>query len=76
MLSQIRRVGFVEEGRFREHAYYKDRYWDLFRYALYRDKWLEIRERWHRVLTASADVSAIYELIKEQREVGDGAEAQ
>lgn len=35
---------FVEEGRFRQHTWHENRYWDMIRVALYRDSWEEVRE--------------------------------
>ncbi len=33
-----------EEGRFREHSLHDGRYWDVTRYAIYREQWMELRD--------------------------------
>jgi hypothetical protein len=35
---------FLEEARFREHVFLRDRFWDLIVVALWRDSWLKYRE--------------------------------
>jgi RimJ/RimL family protein N-acetyltransferase len=42
--------GFVEEGCFKEHAWFRDRFWDVFRLAMYRDAWNEFRDRTHLLI--------------------------
>jgi RimJ/RimL family protein N-acetyltransferase len=37
--------GFVEEACLRQHLWLDDRYWDLIRFALPRESWLERREQ-------------------------------
>lgn len=54
-----------EEGRFREHTWYDDRYWDVVRFALYRDTWVELRERIHFMLGVGAEAA---DLLAEQEE--------
>ncbi len=44
VLAQLARVGWKEEGRFREHIWYRDRYWALVRVALFREQWNQHRE--------------------------------
>jgi RimJ/RimL family protein N-acetyltransferase len=39
------RLGFLEVGKFPEHIWWKDRYWDSFLYELTRDRWTDLRER-------------------------------
>lgn len=41
--------GFVQEGHFRQHVWYDGRYWDLYKYALYREWWPATRERGRRL---------------------------
>ena len=48
---------FVEEGRLLEHTWHGDRYWDMRLLALYRERWLEVRERTKIILDVAADVS-------------------
>lgn len=36
-LALVRKVGFVEEGCFRDHRYYAGKYWDSYRLAFYRE---------------------------------------
>lgn len=38
-------LGFVEEGTTPDHFWHGDRYWGLTRYALYRERWPEGRDR-------------------------------
>jgi len=50
-ISTIRTAGLVEEGRFREHRFYKDERHDVLRFAIYRDglgKFRRIIERLRR----------------------------
>lgn len=49
--------GFVEEGCFREHTWHDDRYWDVTRLAMYRERWMEVRARARRLLGVSEDAS-------------------
>jgi RimJ/RimL family protein N-acetyltransferase len=35
--------GFVQEGVFPSHRYYQGEYWSLYRMALYREKWNEVK---------------------------------
>ena len=37
--------GFVEEGFTPEHFWFEGRSWGVYRLALYRDRWSEVRER-------------------------------
>jgi RimJ/RimL family protein N-acetyltransferase len=46
----VETLGFREEGRQREHVFYIDRFWDMIRYSLTRERWNELRERFHRLL--------------------------
>lgn len=56
--------GFVEEGRFRQHTWYNDRYWDVIRLAMYRERWLEVRDR-ARLLLGVSEAAA--DLVAEQQ---------
>jgi RimJ/RimL family protein N-acetyltransferase len=60
-------AGMVEEGRFREHTWFNDQYWDVFRYAFYRDAWYRYRDRTNLILGVSAELS---------ESVEDGAQPQ
>ena len=40
-LKALLEGAFEEEGRFGEHVWYEDRYWDLVRFAVYREGWAE-----------------------------------
>jgi RimJ/RimL family protein N-acetyltransferase len=42
--------GFVEEGCFKQHTWHDDRYWDVHRLAMYRERWYEVRDRARRLL--------------------------
>jgi len=55
--------GFAEEGRFRQHVWYEDRYWDVIRFALYRDGWAEGRKRVRLLLDVGEDAA---QLLAEQ----------
>lgn len=44
-------VGGIEEGCFKQHLWYHGRYWDVYRMALYRQRWHETRERFDRQKT-------------------------
>lgn len=59
-LKPLMAGGFVEEGRFEEHTWHDDRYWDVIRLAL---RWLEVRDR-ARLLLGVAEETA--ELMEEQ----------
>ena len=39
---------YVEEGRLSKHEYFRDKYWDLFIFALYREDWHKRETRHHR----------------------------
>lgn len=39
----VRDYGFTQEGYFPKHRYYQGEYWGMYRLALYRDKWDEIK---------------------------------
>jgi RimJ/RimL family protein N-acetyltransferase len=52
-------AALVEEGRFREHAWRSGRYWDMARYSLYREVWLEVRERASIILNVQQDARAL-----------------
>jgi RimJ/RimL family protein N-acetyltransferase len=45
VLSMLRRGGFVEEGRLKEHIFFAGQFWDLINLALYRRAWEELRQR-------------------------------
>jgi hypothetical protein len=64
--------GFVEEGRFREHTWHDDRYWDVIRLAMYREKWNEVRDR-ARLLLGVQEQAA--DMLEEQQARRDGAGA-
>ena len=40
-LKALLEGAFEEEGRFGQHVWYEDRYWDLVRFAVYREGWTE-----------------------------------
>ena len=42
-LAALRGTCLVEEGHFREHRYFDGTRWDVHRFALYRDKWQQVR---------------------------------
>ena len=44
-LKALLEGAFEEEGRFGEHVWYDDRYWDLVRFAVYRGPWPEDRKQ-------------------------------
>ena len=58
----------VEEGRFSQHTWYDDRYWDMVRLALYRDKWPELRDRARLVLGLGEEAA---ELLARQQAQDD-----
>lgn len=35
----LERIGMTQEGRLRDHHFYKDRYWDTLMYAILRSEW-------------------------------------
>jgi RimJ/RimL family protein N-acetyltransferase len=41
--SFVKDYGFVEEGYFPSHRYYQGKFWGMYRLALYREKWDEIK---------------------------------
>lgn len=45
LVDRQRALGFVDEAFIPDHIWYKDRYWGLYRMALYREKWPEARTR-------------------------------
>jgi RimJ/RimL family protein N-acetyltransferase len=64
-ISPLLSGGFVEEGRFRQHIWFRDRYWDVIRLAMYRDGWYKFRERTHFLLGVAEETA---ELMEEQAE--------
>ncbi len=44
-LGELFLSGLAKEGRQREHAWHKDRYWDLLRLALFREDWPDLRRK-------------------------------
>jgi RimJ/RimL family protein N-acetyltransferase len=54
-----RRFGFLEEGRLREHVWYRDRFWDSFVFALTRERWQEIFERFTFILAVEDEAAEI-----------------
>jgi RimJ/RimL family protein N-acetyltransferase len=51
--------GFVEEGRFKSHVWYGDRFWDVVRLALYREAWPEFRDVAERVLQVEDEAAEV-----------------
>lgn len=62
--------GFVEEGRFREHTWHDDRYWDVIRLAMHREKWNEVRDRARFLLGVQEQAGEMLEAEQARR---DGA---
>lgn len=60
-LKPLMAGGFVEEGRFREHTWHDDRYWDVIRLAMYREKWNEVRDRARLLLGVQQETEQILE---------------
>lgn len=44
-IATLESAGFTREGVLREHLWFRDRYWDMYQYALYRKDWESLRER-------------------------------
>ncbi len=59
----------VEEGRFRQHVWHDGQYWDMIRFALYRDAWPEVRERTSAILDIGMEAG---QLLAEQAARQDG----
>ena len=49
-LKLLRRIGFQEEGRSKEHVWYRNQYWDMIRLALYRNQWKLPPEKLEKML--------------------------
>ena len=62
--------GFVEEGRFHEHAWFDGRYWDVVRLAVYQAGWGEGRKKVGFLLGVGREAAA---LLDEQRGAGGPA---
>lgn len=43
----LEKLGWRLEGRFREHAWFRDRFWDLLRFSIGRTEWQAIDAAWH-----------------------------
>lgn len=57
-LGPLEACGFKEEGRLREHMWFDDRYWDLIRYAIFRDEWIgEGRSRLALILNVGEEAT-------------------
>lgn len=48
-LVYLKKAGFLEEGRFREHRLYNEKRWDMFRLAFYRSEIEEFRHFTRRI---------------------------
>lgn len=70
-MKPLRSGGFVEEGRFKQHTWFGDRYWDVIRLAMYREDWYRFRERTHFLLGVAEEAS---EILEERAGRGDGAQ--
>ena len=57
------RLGFVEEARLREHVWYRDRYWDHLRLALYREKWESQRSRYEEMAGLQSDIDRMAQAL-------------
>jgi len=64
-MSPLMSAGFVEEGRFRQHVWFEKQYWDVIRFAIYRDDWYRFRERTHFVLGVAEEAA---DLLEQQAE--------
>jgi len=42
--KSLKRAGFIEEGRFKEHRFWNGEYYDLIRLSVFRDRLDEIRK--------------------------------
>ena len=51
-------AGFVEEGRFREHVWHGEQYWDMYRFAIYREAWQKFQARGTFSFTRTLDPNA------------------
>lgn len=58
-LKWLERIGFVEEGRLRQHTWYRDRYWDMVVLALYREAWDVRNSRWNQLLGIREDAEQL-----------------
>gem|GEM_PF-1837663 len=53
--KMLERGGFKEEGRAKEHTFFQDRFWDLINYALWREDWYQLRNRFRFLLDVEND---------------------
>ena len=65
------RLGFVEEGRFKDHHYFNGKYWDHITASLRVDDWLEVKEKHFqtkRTVSAQLSIDDFCDLLS--RELG------
>ncbi len=53
--SMLRRMGFKQEVRAKQHVWYDDRYWDLIRLGCFREDWDKFRPRAMRLVGLEQD---------------------
>ena len=58
VLRMHRKVGFRECGKLRDHIWYRDRYWDLVQFELFRDDWDEATRRFSFLTSIEQETTA------------------
>ena len=53
-ISLIQNAGFMLDGRLRHHVWYDDRYWDLLKFAFYREQFPQLRSRLSGLLVGTS----------------------
>lgn len=72
-IQLVRKLGFVEEGRRRHHAWYNDRYWDMLLFALYREEWDIRHARWNQLMRVRQDTEKVFEELQRRRRATAGS---
>ena len=57
-IATLESAGFTREGVLREHLWFRDRYWDMYQYALYRKDWRVSANECRRCSTVAARTHA------------------
>jgi hypothetical protein len=51
-------VGFREVGKLRDHVWFKDRYWDLMQFEMFREDWDEAMRRFSFLTSIEVEAAA------------------
>ncbi len=71
-MKPLKSGGFIEEGRFGQHVWFKDRYWDVVRLAMYRDAWDRFRDQTHMLVRSTQEEEDLAERLAARARDGAG----